>query len=361
MEQEKKPIKSKRRICAEDGCLNSAFTLKKWFVKIRPCYQIDKVRFSFVLKTEKPDERGKISFDVYMEMDTFDNWCDDILNHTLEKRVNVERQSQSQKPYYSFVTGENGGYTVEFSYSTLSDVNIHGKGRHKENGSPVGNILNANVPVNFDWLRTTAKYFIRTSKAWFENMSDIILDSSKSYRDGIDDYYGDETNTFDREESQNGEQTASNNNAVNNSNNAEKVENEADTTSQDVSNKPETKTNNKTASTTPETTSAPSTKTNLKKINLYTASSPCERTAHKGDYSLQATEKPLFEGMIANDAHSFNVVVKADVIKKLGDTWVKFLESATKTSVKALMYYTTGTEEIKGKTYDVVYLQNLEM
>lgn len=85
MEQEKKPIKSKRRICAEDGCLNSAFTLKKWFVKIRPCYQIDKVRFSFVLKTEKPDERGKISFDVYMEMDTFDNWCDDILNHTLEK------------------------------------------------------------------------------------------------------------------------------------------------------------------------------------------------------------------------------------------------------------------------------------
>ena len=101
MEQEKKPIKSKRRICAEDGCLNSAFTLKKWFVKIRPCYQIDKVRFSFVLKTEKPDERGKISFDVYMEMDTFDNWCDDILNHTLEKRVNVERQSQSCLLYTS--------------------------------------------------------------------------------------------------------------------------------------------------------------------------------------------------------------------------------------------------------------------
>ena len=65
--------KCNRELAAEDGCLNSAFTLNKWFVKVRPCYGIGKVCFSFVLKTQKAEEKGKISFDVYMDMDEFDN------------------------------------------------------------------------------------------------------------------------------------------------------------------------------------------------------------------------------------------------------------------------------------------------
>ena len=32
--------KCNRELAAEDGCLNSAFTLNKWFVKVRPCYGI---------------------------------------------------------------------------------------------------------------------------------------------------------------------------------------------------------------------------------------------------------------------------------------------------------------------------------
>lgn len=48
--------KCNRELAAEDGCLNSAFTLNKWFVKVRPCYGIGKVCFSFVLKTQKAEE-----------------------------------------------------------------------------------------------------------------------------------------------------------------------------------------------------------------------------------------------------------------------------------------------------------------
>lgn len=163
--------KCNRELAAEDGCLNSAFTLNKWFVKVRPCYGIGKVCFSFVLKTQKAEEKGKISFDVYMDMDEFDNWCDDILDRTMAKQIALERKNSADKPFYTFTTGENGSYKMSFGFSTVSDVNICGKGKHKESGKPVGNYLTANVPVNYSWLRTLAKYYRRTSAASLDSGS----------------------------------------------------------------------------------------------------------------------------------------------------------------------------------------------
>ena len=70
--------------------------------------------FSFVLKTQKAEEKGKISFDVYMDMDEFDNWCDDILDRTMAKQIALERKNSADKPFYTFTTGENGSYKMSF-------------------------------------------------------------------------------------------------------------------------------------------------------------------------------------------------------------------------------------------------------
>ena len=164
--------------------------------------------------------------------------------------------------------------------------------------------------------------------------------------------YADENNTFDYENSQSQETQDASNNAkddgmANNMPKAENSPNEANNASQSNASKDDS--TNTTA------------KSELKRFTLYTASKPCERTAHKGDYSMQATEKPLVNGKIANDAHSFNVVVTHDIIEKLGSKWTEFLNKASDSSVKVVMHYVTGTEEIKGKTYNVVYLKNMEL
>ena len=334
--------KCNRELAAEDGCLNSAFTLNKWFVKVRPCYGIGKVCFSFVLKTQKAEEKGKISFDVYMDMDEFDNWCDDILDCTMAKQIALERKNSADKPFYTFTTGENGSYKMSFGFSTVSDVNICGKGKHKESGKPVGNYLTANVPVNYSWLRTLAKYYRRTSAAWFAKISDIILSASQKKANSLNDNYSDESNTFDHMDAQ------------------ESQTEEKESAAREVPKETETSQNG--ANTQPQKADESSSNNSepvLKKTTLYTIGAFKERTSHRGDYSLQATEKPLVNGKVADNAHVYNVVVKHDAVKQIGNAWIDLAESAKKNSVKILIRYTTGAEEIKGKSYNVVYAQEL--
>lgn len=324
------------------GCLNSAFTLNKWFVKVRPCYGIGKVCFSFVLKTQKAEEKGKISFDVYMDMDEFDNWCDDILDRTMAKQIALERKNSADKPFYTFTTGENGSYKMSFGFSTVSDVNICGKGKHKESGKPVGNYLTANVPVNYSWLRTLAKYYRRTSAAWFAKISDIILSASQKKANSLNDNYSDESNTFDHMDAQ------------------ESQTEEKESAAREVPKETETSQNG--ANTQPQKADESSSNNSepvLKKTTLYTIGAFKERTSHRGDYSLQATEKPLVNGKVADNAHVYNVVVKHDAVKQIGNAWIDLAESAKKNSVKILIRYTTGAKEIKGKSYNVVYAQEL--
>lgn len=82
--------KSKRRIYAEEGLLNAAFTLNGWFVKLKPAYAIDKMVFCFVKKNTKAAQ----SFNVYMDLDDFDIWMSDIENFRMKRIIDEEGKAK---------------------------------------------------------------------------------------------------------------------------------------------------------------------------------------------------------------------------------------------------------------------------
>lgn len=170
--------KSLRKKYAEEGCLNAAFTLDGWFVKIKPAYDIDKVVFSFV----KKGTDGKTSFDVYLDMDIFDLWMDDVSTYRMKKVIDTEKANGEKYPKeYKSVTGENGSFTVGVcaSEKLAGMYVINGSGKHKEDGKLTGNLLRAFVPVDYNWLRITAKYYKRTCTEHFSELSGIILSESR--------------------------------------------------------------------------------------------------------------------------------------------------------------------------------------
>lgn len=148
--------RSIRQRYAEEGCINAAFTLNGWFVKIKPAYAIDKVIFSFVAKGSS----GKQSFNVYVDLDIFDLWMDDVSSFRMLRKLQEENAAGKKYPEaYKVVTGENGSYMVGFCVSTKENmIAINGSGKHKENGAQTGDTLRAFIPVSYDWLRITAKY-----------------------------------------------------------------------------------------------------------------------------------------------------------------------------------------------------------
>lgn len=71
-----------RQNMASEGVLNEQYTLNSWFVKVKIAYGIDRVVFSFVEKGKK----GK-GFDVYMNIDVFYNWMEDVKNYQFKKSL----------------------------------------------------------------------------------------------------------------------------------------------------------------------------------------------------------------------------------------------------------------------------------
>lgn len=170
--------KSLRKKYAEEGCLNAAFTLNGWFLKIKPAYDIDKIIFCFVQKGTS----GKNSFNVYLDVDIFDLWMEDVSNFRMKKIIETEHNNGEKYPKeYKAVTGENGSFTVGICASdkTSGMFVINGSGKHKENGTFTGNILRAFVPVDYNWLRITSKYYKRTCENHFSEISNIIVNESK--------------------------------------------------------------------------------------------------------------------------------------------------------------------------------------
>ncbi len=43
----------------------------------------------------------------------------------------------------------------------------------------------ANIPVDYDWLRTTARWFFLTSKGYYEEMAETTVKSSTAYRNNL--------------------------------------------------------------------------------------------------------------------------------------------------------------------------------
>lgn len=85
MEKEYKP--TARQNMASEGVLNEQYTLDSWFVKIKPAYGIDRVNFSFVEK----GKNGK-GFNVYVNIDTFYNWMEDVQNFRLYKTLKLKKK-----------------------------------------------------------------------------------------------------------------------------------------------------------------------------------------------------------------------------------------------------------------------------
>ncbi len=198
MEKEYKP--TARQNMASEGVLNEQYTLDSWFVKIKPAYGIDRVNFSFVEK----GKNGK-GFNVYVNIDTFYNWMEDVQNFRLYKIIEAEKKENSKYPKQStFITGTTGEKSVGFAPSTIKTAFVVINGTYK---SDSGNQY-ACVPVDYDWLRTTARWFFLTSKSYYEEMAETTVKSSTAYRNnlGEDDEAAPATETSGTKEKQNSKQ-----------------------------------------------------------------------------------------------------------------------------------------------------------
>lgn len=166
---------SRRQEMANEGVINAQFTQKGWFVKVKPAISIHKIIFDFV-------EKGKngSGFAIYVDLDTFDNWVDDILDRTMLRVLASEKEANESYPkFYKFTTGENAEKSVGIANSTGNN------GGYVINATTVVDKkkVYANVPVNYDWLKTTAKYYRRVTKASevFEKIALDTYNSSNKY------------------------------------------------------------------------------------------------------------------------------------------------------------------------------------
>lgn len=172
----KEPRKlSRRQDLANEGTINAQYTQNAWFVKVKPAFSIHKILIDFV-------EKGKngSGFGIYVDLDLFDNWMDDVLSRTFARMLRAEAESGEKYPkYYKYVTGENGEKSVGFANSTGKS------GGYVINGSTVvnGSRVFANVPVDYNWLATTAKYYKACVKEAqvFEALARTIVEASQKY------------------------------------------------------------------------------------------------------------------------------------------------------------------------------------
>lgn len=83
----------------------------------------------------------------------------------------MKKERQKTLPEaYKIVTGEKGAFSVGICKSSNGDgYVINGHGKKKENGKYTGDFMNAFVPVSYDWLRVTARYYKLTVKNIMKN------------------------------------------------------------------------------------------------------------------------------------------------------------------------------------------------
>ncbi len=162
MNKEEKKRPNTRSALMKSGCIAAFYTLNGYFLKVKPAFGIDKVMFSFVQK----GSQGK-GFDVYMDVDIFDNLCDMILSRELDRNLTGSSQKE---PAFSYVTGQNGAKQLSI-FAGNSGTVIHGWFSE--------NKLNANVPVKAEQLRIMAKWFRRICGKYYEEMAGYCLEAMK--------------------------------------------------------------------------------------------------------------------------------------------------------------------------------------
>lgn len=112
--------KSKVRAMLEQGCIAEWYTLNGYFVKIYLCPEIDKVKFSFVMKGKKGE-----GFDVYVDALRFSLLCDDISSLRMARKISKDA---GQYPgAWKYTTGENGALSVAIGKSQKGGIVIQGR------------------------------------------------------------------------------------------------------------------------------------------------------------------------------------------------------------------------------------------
>lgn len=158
--------KSKRREMAEKGILMEAYSTTS-FVKVYPALGIDKIKFSFV----DIGTNGKGGYDIFVDTDSFDILCDDILSKELKRSLLAEKKTK-ENPYpcsWEFRTGDFGEMEIKISKGMKSEVNIYGKFQK--------NIKN--IPISYEKLCIMAKYFRRISTPYFDMLTDLTIQGMK--------------------------------------------------------------------------------------------------------------------------------------------------------------------------------------
>lgn len=166
----------KRVSASLNGVIAEQYTLDGWFVKVKPIFSLDSknafaynwpsIEFSFVKKGSNGE-----GFDIYMDMDIFDLWADDVLDKTFMRNIESERAAGKQYPEtYKYITGSNGEKSVGFCPSRNGSFIVI-------NGCTVkdGKKVFGNVPVSYDWIRTLMKWYRRVTKPYYSMMTDLII------------------------------------------------------------------------------------------------------------------------------------------------------------------------------------------
>lgn len=173
----------------KEGLFIAIYTKDGYFLKVKPAYAIHKIKFSFV----KLGSNGQ-GFDIYMDVDTFDNLTDDILTFRLYRAIEDERKKNEQYPSaFTYTTGDKGMKSIAIGHGKFG-VLIQGT-EDKKNY--------ARVPCSYDDLRTMAKYYCRTKEQYFNQISNQILENAvwKGFSSEMDNEESSAPNTEKTKES----------------------------------------------------------------------------------------------------------------------------------------------------------------
>lgn len=197
---------SKIRELLKDGCIAAFYTQNGWFVKIKPVLSIDKIKFSFVEKGKKGE-----GFDVYMDINVFDNLCDEIRNGVLLRKI--ESDQGDYPSAWKYVTGNEGSKEIIIGKGKKGTV-IQGKDNSKKKNAFV-------AILNFDEFKTMEKWYRRATKNYFEEMTNILLnavaESDKYYQEKSQS--GSKNSQSNTKTSQSGSENTQSNNYANTSTN----------------------------------------------------------------------------------------------------------------------------------------------
>lgn len=163
-------MKEKKEDALSIGLISEMYT-DKTFCKVYQAFGIDKVKFSFA----KIGEGGK-GVDIYMDVDTFDLLCADIISGDMKTQFLTAKKDD--KGYYpitwQFKTGEKANKSISLMRGLKQPVVLK--------GSDTLTKENVMVSTTYDQLRVMAKWWKRVSGPYYSRLAAIGYEAPKAYK-----------------------------------------------------------------------------------------------------------------------------------------------------------------------------------